>query len=83
MIPPSANDLPDMDSELFEQVTDDELTLLDHYRSLQPEERAGVLETLVRMVEEVQKVRQGRRAGAKGHAAPAPRDSSDGERGLG
>jgi hypothetical protein len=47
----SFNDLPDLDSELFEQVTDDELALLDYYRALRPAQRAALLEALVRMVE--------------------------------
>ena len=47
----SFNVLPDVDSELFEQVTDDELALLDYYRELGPDQRAAVLEALVRMVE--------------------------------
>ena len=51
MVAPSFNDLPDVDSELFEQVTDDELALLDYYRALRPAQRAALLEALVRMVE--------------------------------
>jgi len=53
MVAPSFNDLPDVDSELFEQVTDDELALLDYYRALRPAQRAALLEALVRMVEPV------------------------------
>jgi len=51
LVAPSFNDLPDVDSELFEQVTDDELALLDYYRALRPAQRAALLEALVRMVE--------------------------------
>jgi hypothetical protein len=51
MTVPAFNDLPDVDSELFEHVTDDELALLDCYRALRPGERAVVLEALVRMTE--------------------------------
>ena len=51
MFAPSFNDLPDVDSELFEHVTDDELVLLDYYRALRPGQRAALLEALVRMVE--------------------------------
>ncbi len=51
MAAPSFNDLPDVDSELFEQVTDDELALLDYYRALRPAQRGALLEALVRMVE--------------------------------
>jgi ubiquinone/menaquinone biosynthesis C-methylase UbiE len=74
MITSSFNSLPDVDSELFEQVTDDELALLDCYRTLQPDERAAVLEALVRMVEPV---RQAQKQWRRGHAAgisPASRD---------
>jgi hypothetical protein len=53
MAAPSSNDLPDVDSELFEQVTDDELALLDYYRALRPAQRAALLEALVRLVEPV------------------------------
>jgi hypothetical protein len=53
MAAPHFNDLPDVDSELFEQVTDDELALLDYYRALRPAQRAALLEALVRMVEPV------------------------------
>jgi len=51
MVAPSFSNLPDVDSELFEQVTDDELALLDYYRALRPAQRAALLEALVRMVE--------------------------------
>jgi len=51
MVAPSFSNLPDVDSELFEQVTDDELALLDYYRALGPAQRAALLEALVRMVE--------------------------------
>jgi hypothetical protein len=51
MAAPSFNDLSDVDSELFEQVTDDELALVDYYRALRPARRAALLEALVRMVE--------------------------------
>ena len=39
MFAPSFNDLPDVDSELFEHVTDDELALLDYYRARGPATR--------------------------------------------
>ena len=71
---PSFSSLPDVDSELFEQVTDDELALLDCYRALQPDERAAVLEALVRMVEPVRQAQKQRR-GSLGCGA--------GERGVG
>jgi len=71
---PSFSSLPDVDSELFEQVTDDELALLDCYRALQPDERAAVLEALVRMVEPV---RQAQKQGRRGHAAGASSASRD------
>lgn len=51
MFAPPFNDLADVDSELFEQVTDDELALLDYFRALRPTQRAALLEALVRMVE--------------------------------
>ena len=51
MVAPSFSNLPDVDSELFEQVTDDELALLDYYRALRPAQRAALLKALVRMVE--------------------------------
>lgn len=47
----SFNELPEVDSELFEQVTDDEFALLEYYRALRPRQRAALLEALVRMVE--------------------------------
>ena len=65
----SFNSLPDVDSELFEQVTDDELALLDCYRTLPPERRATVLEALVRMVEPV------RQAHRQGRGAPGSSDA--------
>jgi len=49
MAAPSFSDLPDFDSGLFEQVTDDELALLECYRALPPQQRASVLEALLRM----------------------------------
>ena len=51
MVAPSFSNLPDVGGELFEQVTDDELALLDYYRALGPAQRAALLEALVRMVE--------------------------------
>ncbi|MCU0765974.1 MAG: hypothetical protein MUE39_01185 [Gammaproteobacteria bacterium] len=60
---PSFSDLPDVDSELFEQVTDDELALLEYYRALPAERRATVLEALVRTVEQARETR--RDAGAR------------------
>ena len=71
---PSFSSLPDVDSELFEQVTDDELALLDCYRALQPDERAAVLEALVRMVEPVRQAQKQRRGGHAAGASPASRD---------
>jgi ubiquinone/menaquinone biosynthesis C-methylase UbiE len=41
----------EVDSELFEQVSDEESALLDYYRALKPDQRAILLEMLVRMVE--------------------------------
>jgi hypothetical protein len=78
---PSFNDLPDVDSELFEQVTDDELALLDCYRALQPRQRATVLEALVRMIEPVRQAQKQRRSGFAGGASPGPRDLGGGEPG--
>ena len=49
----SFNELPEVDSELFEQVSDDELALLEYYRALRPGQRAALLEALVRMIEPV------------------------------
>jgi hypothetical protein len=74
MITPSFSSLPDVDSELFEQVTDDELALLDCYRALQPDERAAVLEALVRMVEPVRQAQKQRRSGHAAGTPPASRD---------
>ena len=74
MITPSFNDLPDVDSELFEQVTDDEFALLECYRALQPDTRATVLEALVRMVEPAREARRRRHSGLRGGEA-APRDT--------
>lgn len=59
MVAPSFNGVPDIDSELFEHVTDDELALLDYYRALRPTQRAALLEALVRMVEPGRQARQG------------------------
>ena len=78
---PSFNDLPDVDSELFEQVTDDELALLDCYRALPPRQRATVLEALVRMIEPVRQAQKQRRSGFAGGASPGPRDLGGGEPG--
>ena len=41
MVAPSFNDLPDVHSELFEQVTYDELALLDYYRALRARPTRG------------------------------------------
>ena len=72
MITPSFNDLPDIDSELFEQVTDDEFALLECYRALQPDTRATVLEALLRMAEPVRQAGKRRRSGlARGDATPS------------
>ena len=49
----SFSQLPEVDSELFEQVSDDEFALLEYYRALKPGQRAALLEALVRMVEPV------------------------------
>jgi hypothetical protein len=57
------NDLPDVDSELFEHVTDDELALLDYYRELRPGQRTALLKTLVRMVEPAREARRRQQAG--------------------
>jgi len=54
---PSFNDLPDVDSELFEPGDRRRARLLDCYRALQPRQRATVLEALVRMVEPVRQAR--------------------------
>ena len=78
---PSFNNLPDVDSELFEQVTDDELALLDCYRALPPRQRATVLEALVRMIEPVREAQKQRRSGFAGGASPGPRDLGGGEPG--
>lgn len=51
MSDPDSDITPEVDSELFEQVSDDELALLDYYRALTPGERAAVLEALLRLVE--------------------------------
>ena len=37
----SFNELPEVDSELFEQVSDDEFALLEYYRALRPTQRAA------------------------------------------
>jgi ubiquinone/menaquinone biosynthesis C-methylase UbiE len=79
MITPSFSSLPDVDSELFEQVTDDELALLDCYRALRPNERAAVLEALVRMVEPIRQAQKQRRGG---FAPAASRDLPGAERGI-
>jgi len=66
MVAPSFNDLPDVDSELFEQVTDDELALLDYYRALGPAQRAALLEALVRMIEPARQATSRSRVGQSG-----------------
>jgi hypothetical protein len=71
----SFNSLPDVDSELFEQVTDDELALLDCYRTLPPERRATVLEALVRMVEPVRQAHKQGRGGFAAGGVPGPTDA--------
>lgn len=48
----------DVDSELFEHVTDDESELLEYYRALPPEERAAVLEALLRLTEPQRQARK-------------------------
>jgi len=62
MATPSFSGIPDFDSELFEQVTDDELALLEYYRALKPDGRAAVLEALVRMVEPGRQAQRRRRS---------------------
>jgi len=49
---------PDVDSELFEHVTDDESELLEYYRALPAEERAAVLEALLRLTEPARQSRK-------------------------
>ena len=66
MVAPSFNDLPDVHSELFEQVTYDELALLDYYRALRPDQRAALLEALVRMVEPARQAANRQHAGWAG-----------------
>ena len=66
MAAPSFSQLPEFDSELFEQVSDDELALLEYYRALRPGERAALLEALVRMVEPA---RQAERHGGTARAS--------------
>ena len=51
MFAPSFNDLPDVDRELFAHVTDGELALLGYYRELGPDQRATLLETLIRVAD--------------------------------
>jgi hypothetical protein len=65
MTAPSFTDLPDFDSELFEQVTDDELALLESYRVLPPQERATVLEALLRMAAPLREARKRPRGAAR------------------
>jgi len=62
----SFNELPEVDSELFEQVSDDEFALLEYYRALRPTQRAALLEALVRMVEPVRQAQQHRQAAREG-----------------
>ena len=62
----SFNDLPDVDSELFEHVTDDELALLDYYRELGPGQRAALLEALGRMVEPARQAKKRQQAARVG-----------------
>jgi len=81
MATPSFSGIPDFDSELFEQVTDDELALLEYYRALKPDGRAAVLEALVRMVEPGRQA-QRRRRGRPGGAASDQIDAAAQERGL-
>lgn len=82
MTAPPFTGLPDVDSELFEQVTDDELALLDYYRALQPSQRAAVLEALVRMVEPVREAQQRQQRGRTDVFSPAARQPSGGEHRL-
>jgi hypothetical protein len=69
MVTPSFSDLPDFDSELFEQVTDDELSLLECYRALPPQQRATVLEAILRMAAPL---REGRNRPRAVGASPPP-----------
>jgi hypothetical protein len=62
----SFSQLPEVDSELFEQVSDDEFALLEYYRALKPGQRAALLEALVRMVEPV---RQAKKRGSSGRGS--------------
>jgi hypothetical protein len=43
--------LPEVDSVLFEEVSDEELALLEGYRALPPSQRARLLQAIVRMAE--------------------------------
>ena len=72
MITQAPSSLPDVDSELFEQVSDDEVALLECYRALGPEERATVLEAMVRLMASARQ-----RAHAR-HAPPAQRPEAGG-----
>ena len=62
MVTPSFTNLPEFDSELFEQVTDDELALLECYRILPLRQRATVLEALLRMAAPLREARRRPRA---------------------
>jgi len=69
----SFNELPEVDSELFEQVSDDEFALLEYYRALRPTQRAALLEALVRMVEPVRQAGKRWPAGRDGASSAALR----------
>lgn len=73
MAAPSFSQLPEFDSELFEQVSDDELALLEYYRALRPGERAAVLEALVRMVEPTRQAERHRETARASHYQPGLR----------
>jgi ubiquinone/menaquinone biosynthesis C-methylase UbiE len=73
MAAPSFSQLPEFDSELFEQVSDDELALLEYYRALRPGERAAVLEVLVRMVEPARQAERHRQTVRASHYQPGLR----------
>ena len=60
---PSFDALPDVDRELFEQVTDEELALLNCHRAPMPNQRAALLEALARMVEPARLVANCRHGG--------------------
>lgn len=58
MVIPSFHGTPQMDSELFARVSDDELALLEYYRALKPGERAAMFELLNRIAESARQARK-------------------------